>query len=75
MLQGGPWANAWYWRDELEAQQATAREAGRRCTQEAVTWKAMYVPTEQWVPNPDTDPKLHGVEGRVWRWNPDRRPA
>lgn len=68
-LIGGPYSQCWYWRDELEAQQRTAREAvEQRSAQAAAGWKSRYEPTEEWMDNPDPDPKLRGVRGRVWRW-------
>lgn len=81
VLQGGPYAYYWYWRDELELQQKTAREALVKGLSAAATQKAYYSPTEEWQKNTDPNPKLNGVLGRVWEWKPPavpgqrRRPA
>jgi hypothetical protein len=72
-LRGGPWANAWYWRDELEAQQQRALAGVERGLAAAVGWKAAYAPTSELAPNPSPDPPLRGVPGRVWIWTGEKR--
>jgi len=66
VLDDDPWFARWYWRDELEAQQAAARDAHARGGTTHLGDKAHYRPTEQWVPHP-TDPE---VRGRVWTYQP-----
>jgi hypothetical protein len=75
VLKGGPYAYCWYWRDELEAQQKTAREAVEMGRPAAAGAKAYYAPTEEWAKNTDPNPKLNGVLGRVWEWKPPAIPA
>jgi hypothetical protein len=71
-LRGGPWANAWYWRDELEAQQQRALAGVKRGLAAAVGWKAAYAPTNDWTANPSPDAPLRGVSGRVWIWTGEK---
>lgn len=68
VLVDGPSVGCWYWRDEFEAQQATARRALERGLPAACGSKAHYQPTEEWVDNPDRD--MNGARGRAWRWKP-----
>jgi len=66
VLDDGPWFARWYWRDELEAQQAAARDAHARGGTTHLGDKAHYRPTEQQVPHP-TEVE---VRGRVWTYQP-----
>lgn len=66
-LGDGPWIGCWYWRDEFEAQQRTARDQHTRGCAADLGSKAHYVPTQRWMNNPD--PKLRVLgQGRVWTY-------
>jgi hypothetical protein len=74
VLVGGPLDRRWYWRDDLERQQATAARADAVSAGLAPelrpTWSPSslpaYQPTEAWIDNP----RGHGP-GRVWTYTPD----
>ncbi len=66
-LVDGPWAPRWYWRTDLEAQQAAARYVHARGGTAVLGEKAHYRPTEQWIGHP-TEPD---VRGRAWTYEPD----
>lgn len=69
-LGDGPWIGCWYWRDEFEAQQQTARDRyALGCVAELGT-KAHYVPTEKWIDNPEIKLLVLG-QGRVWTYRKD----
>lgn len=62
MLADGPWANRWYWRDNLEAMQAASARYpdGHPCAEHRG-----YRPTNEYRDNPE------GLgSGRVWRYRP-----
>lgn len=64
-LVDGPWAPAWYWRDDLEAQQ----HAGQRMHEQygqPLGDKCHYRPTEQWIDHPAET----GARGRAWTFQP-----
>ncbi|MPZ64545.1 MAG: hypothetical protein GEU83_03170 [Pseudonocardiaceae bacterium] len=65
-LVDGPWAPCWYWRDDLEAQQAAARDLHHRGGTAVLGDKAHYAPTERWVDHP-SEPD---VRGRAWTYQP-----
>ncbi len=65
-LTDGPWAPCWYWRDDLEAQQAAARDLHRRDGTAQLGDKACYRPTDRWIDHP-SEPD---VRGRVWTYQP-----
>lgn len=65
-LVDGPWAPAWYWRDELEAMQAAARYVHARGGSAVLGDRARYRPTGQWIDHPTED----GARGRVWTCQP-----
>lgn len=64
-LVDGPWAPAWFWRDELEAMQASSRRMGHPDEHEAA-WLRHYQPTGQWVDHPSDD----DVRGHAWHYHP-----
>lgn len=51
-LVDGPWAPCWYWRTDLEAQQAAARSVHERGGTAVLGDKAHYQPTDWWVDHP-----------------------
>jgi hypothetical protein len=62
VLVDGPWVRHWYWRRDLEKQQAAARYMFRRGGTTMLGTIAGYVPTERFLAHPDeTYP-----DGRVW---------
>ncbi len=65
-LADGRWAPAWYWRDELEAMQASARNMHRCGGAAQLDPIAHYRPTGQWVDHPTEQ----DVRGRAWRYQP-----
>lgn len=69
VLVGGPRANRWYWRDELEVAQAAARVRGKYacpCGCETRSDELVhYKPTSDFRPNP-----IDGQSGREWRYQP-----
>jgi len=60
----GPHAGRWYWRDELEAMQQSARRMGYPPAHPAATF-TRYRPTDEWAEHP-CEP---GVQGRAWRYH------
>ena len=64
MLTVGPHAGRWYWRDELEAMQQSARRMGYPPAHPAATF-TRYRPTDEWAEHP-CEP---GVQGRAWRYH------
>lgn len=66
VLADGPWAGAWYWRADLEAQQHAARDVHTRGGTAALGDKARYRPTKHWHDHPDEQ-----VTGRGWTYQPD----
>lgn len=68
-LVDGPWAPAWYWRDELEAQQDAGRRLHDRYGQ-PLGDKCHYRPTEQWIDHP-IEAEVHG---RAWTYQPSEQP-
>jgi len=65
-LVDGPWAPAWYWRDNLETQQAAARDIHRRGGTAQLGTKVHYQPTDRWIDHPTEE----GVRGRAWTYQP-----
>ena len=64
-LVDGPWAPRWYWREDLEAIQASTRTMGHPDDHPAAEIRH-YHPTEQWVDHPHEQ----DVRGRAWRYRP-----
>ena len=62
VLVDGPWAPCWYWRDDLEAQQASARRMHEWRATAQLDPKVHYQPAEQWV-DPPTSPRSGAVPG------------
>jgi hypothetical protein len=67
-LVDGPWAPAWYWRDDLQAQQQAARRLHEQYGQ-PLGDKCHYRPTEQWIDHPTEA----GVRGRAWTYQPPQQ--
>ncbi len=70
VLADGPWAQRWYWRDDLEAMQAASRHVGHLDTHPAGQLRR-YRPTDDQQPHP------HNTErsGRIYRYGPVENPA
>lgn len=65
VLVDGPWAPRWYWRDELEAMQATSRRMGYPDQHPAAVLRG-YRPTGERVAHPHNPDR----DGRAWRHHP-----
>jgi hypothetical protein len=63
VLASGPWSGGWYWRDDLERQQAAARAVSEGYGSPLSTI-AYYVPTTRGRTHPTED----DVRGRVWAY-------
>lgn len=64
VLVGGPSSGRWYWRPHLEVQIRAAEDAPRRGRSARAGEKALYQPTEVFVPHPEKPAE----SGREWRW-------
>ncbi len=71
VLTDGPCAGAWYWRTDLEAQQAAARHVHARGGTRVLGDKAHYRPTDTWHEHPKPEEQARGVRGRGWTYQPD----
>ena len=69
-LGDGPWIGCWYFRDEFEAQQQTARDRHTRGCTAVLGTKAHYQPTDKWIDNPEQKLRVLG-QGRVWTYRKD----
>ena len=74
VLTDGPCAGAWYWRAELETQQAAARHVHARGGTRVLGDKAHYQPTDTWLDHPKREVQARGVRGRGWTYHPDPDP-
>ena len=70
VVADGPWAQRWYWRDDLEAMQTASRHVGHLGTHPAGQLRR-YRPTDDQQPHP------HNTErsGRIYRYGPAENPA
>lgn len=64
-LVDGPWARCWYWRTDLEAQQAASRDVHARGGTAQLGDRAHYRPTDTWITSPDD-----ATRGRAWTYQP-----
>ena len=74
VLTDGPCAGVWYWRTDLEAQQAAARHVHARGGTRVLGDKAHYQPTDTWLDHPKREVQARGVRGRGWTYHPDPDP-
>ena len=65
VLDDGPWARRWYWRDDLEAMQAASRHVGHPDTHAAGELRR-YLPTD----THQAHPHHPGRSGRVYAFGP-----
>ncbi len=68
-LGEGPWAGAWYWREDLEAQQVASRRMGYPDDHPCAVMRR-YRPTDTWHNHPKCEERARGVRGCGWIYQP-----